>query len=294
MLLYFILLLIHILICLFTYFGVKLRYLRIHKYMVAVVFMLPFWGFLIALIIHFFDLFDADGARAIQVEKMKLESELYKSVSVDTRKTADTVVPIEEALLINNPRERRTLIMDVLNDNPKEYVEFLKKAGDNEDTEVVHYAVTAMVEISKEVDYTLQELERRHSADPDDLPVLEEYCTFLWNCLDQHLLQGQVEIMNRNHFNELIEQKIRKSPKIEDYVRLIRNCFALKLFSKALEAIEELGRKWPDSEPYYLLKVEYFGLLERGDEIRKLLNEMSDKRIYLSARAKETIAFWNT
>ena len=294
MLLYFILLLIHILICLFTYFGVKLHYLRIHKYMVPVVCLLPFWGFLISLIIHFYDLFDADGARAVQVEKMKLDSELYKSVTVDTRKTADTVVPIEEALLINNPRERRTLIMDVLNDNPREYIEFLKKAGDNEDTEVVHYAVTAMVEISKDVDYTLQELERRHSAAPEDPDVLEEYCTFLWNCLDQHLLQGQVEIMNRNTFNDLVEQKIKISPKLEDYIHLARNCFALKLFSNALEAIENLGQKWPDSEPYYLLKIEYLGLLERGDEIRRLLEEMSDKRIYLSARAKETIAFWNT
>lgn len=293
MLLYFSLLLLHILFCLLTYLGVKLHLLHVHPYMMFVVLCLPFWGVLIVLILHFFVLFDADDARAIQVEKMHLESELYKSVTVDARKNDDGVIPIEEALIINTPKERRTLIMDVLNDNPKEYVEFLKKAGDNEDTEVVHYAVTAMVEISKEVDYTLQDLERRYAAEPDNVEVLTEYCAFLWNCLEQNLLQGQVELMNRNFFNDLIEKKLAILPNITDYTYLVRNCFALKRFSKAKEAIEAIGVNWPDCEPYFLLKIEYFGLIERGDEIRKLLDEMDEKHIYLSSRAKEAIAFWN-
>ena len=46
---------------------------------------------------------------------------------------------------------RRELIMNVLNDNPEEYVELLKQARMNEDVEVVHYAITAMVEVVERV-----------------------------------------------------------------------------------------------------------------------------------------------
>ena len=51
--------------------------------------------------------------------------------------------------------------MNVLNDNPGEYVELLKQARMNEDVEVVHYAITAMVELSKEYDYRLQKIEKK-------------------------------------------------------------------------------------------------------------------------------------
>ena len=70
------------------------------------------------------------------------------------------VVPLEEALLLNDSSRRRELIMNVLNDNPGEYVELLKQARMNEDVEVVHYAITAMVELSKEYDYRLQKIEK--------------------------------------------------------------------------------------------------------------------------------------
>jgi hypothetical protein len=111
--------------------------------MFFIVLLLPFWGVLIVLIQHFEIGFDAASSAEIGVERLKLESELYRSLVVDDKRS-DMTVPMEEALLINSARERRSLIMDVLNDNPIDYVEFLQKAGNNEDTEVVHYAVTAI------------------------------------------------------------------------------------------------------------------------------------------------------
>ena len=80
------------------------------------------------LVLHFQVAFDADDCADIDVEKLKLDSELYRSIVVD-EKRSDMTVPMEEALLINSARERRTLIMDVLNDNPGDYVELLQKAG---------------------------------------------------------------------------------------------------------------------------------------------------------------------
>ena len=40
-------------------------------------------------------------------------------------------------------------MMDILYDDVGEYVEVLKNARMNDDTEVVHYATTAMVELQK-------------------------------------------------------------------------------------------------------------------------------------------------
>ena len=201
-----ILIVIHILLCIFTFLGTHFGFLQVHKYMFFVVLCLPFWGFAAVMFLHFEVLFKQDNSISVGVAKMKLDSVLYKGIAVEENKHDDSLVAIEEALIINSPKERREIIMDVLNDNPKEYVEFLQKAGNNEDPEVVHYAVTAMVEISKENDYALQKLSAEYSRNPDDINVLTRYCEFLWQMLEQNLLSGQVEIMNRTLFSQLISK----------------------------------------------------------------------------------------
>lgn len=288
---YIILAAVHLVICLLVFLGIHFNILSVHKYMFFVALLLPFWGVLIVLILHFQIAFDADDCAEIDVEKLKLESELYKSVTVDDKRS-DTTVPIEEALLINSARERRSIIMDVLNDNPGDYVEFLQKAGNNDDTEVVHYAVTAMVEISKENDYMLQKLESAHAADPEDTEVLGQYCDFLWSCLSQNLMQGQVEVMNRELFSQLMRKKISVCDDIEDYVRLAQNELKRGSFDAAGEIIAEMGKKWPVSEDYILLNIQYLASLGKGDEISRFINETENSHVYLSSKTKEALAFW--
>ena len=290
--LYIILLAVHLLICLLVYLGIEFHILKVHRYMFYVVLFLPFWGLLTVLILHFQILFEADDGIDVGVEKLKLESELYKSVHVDDKKNAKYTVPIEEALLVNSPKERRTIIMDVLNDNPKEYIEFLQKAGNNEDTEVVHYAVTAMVEISKENDYLLQDYERQYALEPDNPDVLEKYTDFLWGCLSQNLMQGQVEVLNRELFSTLIQKKIAAGGSITDYMRAVENDLKRKNYTLASEYLRKMKEAYPKREEYYLLRLQYLAALGRGEDIKKLLNEIVESHIFLSSKSKEVLAFW--
>lgn len=284
-------LIVHLAVSLLVYLGIESRKLKVHRYMFFVVLCLPIWGLLIVLVLHFQIWFEADDSIDVGVEKLKIESELYKSLTIE-EKNGQNIIPIEEALLINSPRERRELIMDVLNDNPKEYVEFLQKAGNNEDTEVVHYAVTAMVEISKENDYLLQEFERQYVIEPDNPVLLEKYCDFLWSCLVQNLMQGQVEMLNRELFSTLLQKKIAVGENITDYVRLIENELKRKNYTLADEYLRQMNTAYPKREEYYLLRVQYLAALGKGEDIRKLLTEIAENQVFLSSKSKEVLAFW--
>ncbi len=293
--LYIILLAIHLIICVLVFLGIKFNILKVHDYMFFVALFLPFWGVLAVLILHFQIFFNADDGIDVGVEKLKLESELYKSVTIDESKVAENTVPIEEALVVNSARERRTIIMDVLNDNPKEYIEFLQKAGNNDDTEVVHYAVTAMVEISKENDFKLQNFERQYSKDPDDIDVLTQYTDFLWNCLYQNLMQGQVEVINRELFSELIQKKMSLTDaSVSDFTRAVQNDLKRKNFTQASITLKEMKKQFSDNEAYYLTRLDYLASLGRGEDIKLLINEVYEKHIYLSSGAKEVFAFWES
>lgn len=290
---YIILLAIHLLISVLVFLGIQFHILKVHDYMFFVALLLPVWGVLIVLILHFQILFRADDGIDVGVEKLRLESELYKSVTVDEKKVAANTVPIEEALVVNSAKERRSIIMDVLNDNPKEYIEFLQKAGNNEDTEVVHYAVTAMVEISKENDYKLQDFERQHAKDPEDITVLIGYTDFLWSCLSQNLMQGQVEVMNRELFSDLMEKKMAlETPSVTDFRRMVENDLRRKNYTSASAHLRQMQTLYPNEETYYLCRLDYLASLGRGEDIKQLIREINKKHIYLSSATKGVLAFW--
>lgn len=283
----------HLAISFLVWLGIQSHILKVHPYMLAVVLMMPFWGVLLVLILHFQIFFRADNAMDIDVEKMELESELYRSIPVDDKEVSANTVPIEEALVVNTAAERRQIIMDVLNDNPVEYIQFLQKAGNNEDTEVVHYAVTAMVEISKENDFKLQEFERQYAKDPGDVTVLSQYTAFLWNCLSQNLMQGQVEILNRELFSELMQKKIALTRgSVSDFQQIVENELKRKNYGMASHMLKKMRALYPDTEAYYLSRLAYLADLGRGHDIQQLLQEIGSKQIFLSSAAKEVLAFW--
>ena len=289
------LLAVHLMINLLLWMAVMFGFLQVHPYMCFVALLVPVWGVLIVLIIQFRIFFRAKSNRKIGVEKMKLDSELYRSVTVDEKKVAANTVPIEEALVVNSARERRSIIMDVLNDKPVEYISFLQKAGNNEDTEVVHYAVTAMVEISKENDYKLQEFERVHAMEPDNLSVLTEYAEFLWGCLSQNLMQGQVEVLNRELYSDLMQKKTALTPgTISDFQHMVENDLKRKNYTMASDTLRKMRTLYPDSEVYYLSRLSYLAALGRGSDIQNLLREIDNKRIFLSSATREVLAFWES
>lgn len=278
-----------------VWWGIQSHMLKVHPYMLAVVLLMPFWGVLLVLILHFQIFFRADNTIEIDVEKLELESELYRSIPVDDKEVSANTVPIEEALVVNTATERRQIIMDVLNDNPVEYIQFLQKASNNEDTEVVHYAVTAMVEISKENDFKLQEFERQYAKNPGDVEVLTQYTEFLWSCLAQNLMQGQVEILNRELYSELMQKKLALIPgSVSDFQRIVENELRRKNYVQVSDMLAKMCVLHPDTEAYYLSRLSYLAALGRGKDIQLMLQEMRNKQIFLSSAAKEVLAFWES
>ena len=150
------LILLHIVCCVLVWLGIKTHLLKVKKYLMALVIFVPFWGTVCVLLLHLQMLTRKDNRMEPGVEKLRVNEEIYKNIFQAVSDTDKKIVPLEEALLINEPRVRRELIMDVLNDDPEEYMDLLKQARMNEDVEVVHYAITAMVELSKEYDFRLE------------------------------------------------------------------------------------------------------------------------------------------
>jgi hypothetical protein len=124
------------------------------------------------------------------------------------------------------------------------------------------------------------------------MEILSAYIDFLWSCLSQKLMQGQVEVMNRELFSQLIGKKIAVNGTIDDYSRLIENELKAKNYENAEDALSQMGERWPDAEEYILLKLQYLAAMGKGYEIQTFVRETENSHIYLSTKTKEALAFW--
>ena len=286
------LILLHIVCCVLVWMGIKTHFLKVKKYLIGLVVFVPFWGTICVLLLHLQRLTKRDNRIEPGVEKLRVNEEIYKNIFQAASDMDEKIVPLEEALLINKPGIRRELIMDVLNDDPEEYMDILKQARMNEDVEVVHYAITAMVELSKEYDFRLQKLEKLYAASPNDPEVLDQYCNFMEEYLNQGILEAQMEKEQRVRYIRLLNQKLKIKATLHTCVCLFENLMKNGDYVQAEEILGLMDQKWHYREEFWTLKIQYLAERKMASELQACLRQMREEHIYLSSKSKEALDFW--
>lgn len=172
-------LVLHLALCGALWLLARSRALEVEGYFLPVALLVPVWGPLCVVLLHTSHRLTGGQLLDQTLKKLRINEEIYKNILVVENEEKDTVVPLEEALLVNSPAQKRKLILSVLTDDPAGYYDLLQQARMDDDSEVVHYASTALAQISKEADLKLQQQEQRYAAAPGDAKVLEEYCDYL-------------------------------------------------------------------------------------------------------------------
>ena len=105
---------------------------------------------------------------------MKIEDDIYRSIHIKPDDGVKETVPVEESLLFNPAVKRRKLLLNVLSQKASDYVSVLRRAGINDDTEVVHYAVTALVELRNEYTLRFDRMEQKMASRRADPRILRD------------------------------------------------------------------------------------------------------------------------
>ena len=232
-----------------------------------------------------------NGLHTDLVEKLRIDDELHRSIRVEDRAGTAATVPLEEALILDTAEQRRKLILSVLTEDPVQYYDLLQQARMNDDSEVVHYAATAMAQISKQADLALQQDARRFADDPNDREVLAAYANALERSLKLGLAQGRAAELQRRQ----LKLQLADSPREEGYslgCRLAEVQLQLQEYKAAEQTLEALVRRWPVRETPWLLRLRSAAARKSGAEVRSILQEMERTQVYLSAAGRQELAFW--
>lgn len=285
-----VLLLIHMLVCLVLSTLVKLGMLPVRGHMLPAMVLVPLWGPLLLVLCARGEAF-GDALEDGTLESLRLNDEIRRGIQVQVREGDAGVVPLEEALIVNDPSDRRRLMLSMLTDDPDAYLAQLQAAKLNDDVEVAHYAATAVAQISKESDLKLQQLERAFKTDPT-AENLDAYCDYLGTYLDSGLAEGRVEQIQRQQYARLLARRCER----EDGAALrIRYATALADAGELDEAeavITQLVAEVPDDQEAWMLCLRLAVMRRDGEAVQQVIDAIDNQHVYLSAENREKLAFW--
>lgn len=285
------LLIIHALVCLVLWTLMKLGLLPVRGHMLAVIVLVPLWGPLLVLLLCARSRTFGDASCAGTLESLRLKDDMRRGVQVQRREADAGVVPLEEALIVNDAGDRRRLMLSMLTEDPGAYLAQLQAAKLNDDVEVAHYAATAVAQISKESDLKLQQLERAFKADPS-AQNLDEYCDYLGDYLASGLAEGRVAQIQRQQYARLLARRCER----EDGPALrIRYATALADAGELDEAetvTAQLVADAPDEQEAWMLCLRLAVMRRDGDEVHRVIDAIDKQHVYLSAANREELAFW--
>lgn len=286
-----VLLLIHALVCLVLWTLMKLGLLPVRGHMLPVIVLVPLWGPLLVVLLSVRSTVFGEGLKESALESLRFNDDLHRSMSVPSGEGDAGVIPLEEALIVNDPADRRRLILSMLTEEPDAYLAQLQAAKLNDDVEVAHYAATAVAQISKESDLKLQQLEHAFKTDPSS-HNLDAYCDFLGAYLDSGLAEGRVAQIQRQQYARLLARRCER----EDGPAL-RICYATALadageIDKAEDVASQLVIDAPDEQDVWMLCLRLAVIRRDGQAVQRVIDAIDKQHVYLNAENRERLAFW--
>ena len=257
--------------------------------------LLPGAGLLMAFAVDYLIARGKAGSRSLDMEEFHLDTDIYwKSIKKGGENS--NIVPLEEAITLNDPRIRRKLLLDTLFEDPKKFLDILLVARENPDTEITHYATTTISKIRSDYQKKIKDLSIQagdFQSTPDALmnTLIAEIQAYIQSgLLEDNLLRSQ-----RQKLDELLTERLRREPLDEDAIfQKIENNFELGRDADSKSLLTNLIKSNPLKSEVWLEAMDLG--LRTGDPvffqfIRTKLSENANK-IEWTKEAYSKVAPW--
>lgn len=205
------------------------------------------------------------------------------------------VVPVEDAMAINENREKRALLLRQLKKDINQNYRVLLAAENDEDSESVHYVAAAKMEVYRSLHRQWAKSGRVYEEDRAGSGNYRKACDALRKLIDSQVLSGREEEMYRKKYCSLLEIQERIDESVisgEDYEGYLA-CLI------GLGRLEEAERLWygkrdkVKSEYGYMKMAEMFYGQKAKAKFRGCIAELQkDRQVRLSAQGLERLRYW--
>lgn len=283
---------IHVLLSVICVFIILSGKTSLRKEQIIPMLLLPLFGPFMVLVIELLNVLGEQGNRPIDLEHLDTSKDILWKALKSYHEKGD-IVPLEEAILINDVKTRRKFMLETLYDDPMKYWDVIMLAKNNPDVETSHYATTTIAHVQKRFQVSIQELAVAVEKNPDDVELLNKYLETMKKylesgLLEEHLLRNLRIVYDKNLDKKLIKVATDKFALVEK----IRNSIELRDYTTAYEISGLLVNYWPEDEQSWIEAVRVCIVAEDNKILKKRLLEMQTRKINWTQAGKEQMAPW--
>lgn len=204
----------------------------------------------------------------------------------------DETVPLEEALLINDPMRRRKMMMSILRSDPMAYLDLLLVARFNEDTETAHYAASTIMELQRQLQMALQQQQAEVIRDKTNLEKHRAYLLLMEKYCSSGLLEGQLLRRQRLMLAESLEEALALGNDEELMTMAVHNYLALGEAFEARQKAERMLALWPHAEQPWLEAMRVAVESQSQRDLQRLKEQMRHTPIDWTKNGREQMMLW--
>lgn len=284
---------VHIVVCMVIGVLMKSGRIQMRALIYPAVVCIPVCGLVIFLVEWYIRTKQKIKSKEVSIDKLKISDAKYQRIQVEEGELENSVVPLEEAIVVNDATVRRKLMLDILHRNPEEHIELLQKARLTDDTELTHYATTTMMEIQSNYEQRIRDLEDGLEESENRVKNLRRLRRELSRYIESGMITGNILAIYRRKLGMVLEELLQSDPEN-------KNFFLAKVENK-LEQNDMVGieaelkialEKWPEDEKVYMLFVRYYQVTYQGEQIQQVLEDIEKNKVYLSGEGKKWFLFW--
>lgn len=253
----------------------------------------PVFGPLLAITIDLMHVFGHPGSKPVELEALKLEQNVYWN-AIEEPQEDPSVIPLEEAILINDKQTRRRVVLDTFRHDAFNYLDVLLLARDDEDTDTTHYATIRITKVHRQFQLALQQCASEHERDPQDMAALEKYLNLLEDYIASPLPDELILQRQKGVYVRLLDEKLALVPNDHGTIlRKLRYCITNKEDLPAAQGLaDQLQKQWPEDEQTWIESLRL--CVERHDRqgLEATLHEMQVTPINWTRQGRAAVAPW--
>ena len=264
---------------------------NMHRFLIPA-FLVPVFG-PVCLLTGYYNTRTDRSRKTVEAEETVTLDEVYHSISRHNSDNMDSIVPIEEAMMINEPAVRRRIMLDVLYAGTENLVEPIQIAGSNDDTEVVHFAVTALVELRKSFNLRIQRLNQRMEETRGNLETVDDYIRLDEEYLASGLLDPEHRRKQLRHYRRLLERRNALKPdRIDTLRRMVLADAELGEREAERADVRKLLKLFPHHEAGYVGMLRLAAAEQDTAALQEALRLIVEKNIYITPENRPFVDYW--
>ena len=291
----FVYLFIHTIICVLIFLGLRAGILKFSEQLMPIICMVPIAGVVIAICADYDSRHEKVGSKPISLEEIHAGLEDFRMNKPSEVTGENEIVPLEEAMAVNDSDTRRKLVLDILRQDTAAYTQLLLEATMDDDIEVSHYASTALMELQREYELGLQKADAALKEDPDNPQLQMQKMRALEKNMESGLIDEEIKSIYLKQFLETAEAYLQNSPEdMFTMVKIVKYDLELGDYAAANELADKMIARWPNREHVWIAKLETCYKSGDMEGFRSAIARMRADNVYLTPENRKLVEFWES